>query len=514
MKYPNPSPISRRKAVGLLGFGILAAQFPFACTSGKEKLSDVEKQSLHYLTLAEVAELIKSGRISSEEVTEIILNRIAALDAKLNSYITVMSESALNTARMLDKELAAGKYRGSLHGVPIGIKDLLFTTNAPTSMGHSFLKNFMAPYNATLVDKLQNAGAVIVGKLNQTEGAMGGYSDAFKVPRNPWGEDLWTGVSSSGSGSATAAGLCFGSIGSDTGGSIRFPSVANGIVGLKPTYGLVSKYGAMTLSDSLDHLGPMTRSTLDAAIMLDAMAGYDENDPHSLQTETKMSAVASIKEGMKGMRIGIDHDYAKDGVDPKLSAAIENAVEKMKELGAVIVPFKMPGNQQEMQDAWFQIASKEALDANKETFPSQKSEYGNYFAGFLEIGSSVTPEQYQHALQLKENFKNEFRNSLSQVDAFVAPAGGMCKGVNDNLWRAKFGEDVIAKFNEDLDLQFGGPADLAGIPALTMPCGKAEDGFPPYGFQLMGGALTEATLLRIGYAYEQATEWHTQHPSL
>ncbi len=283
--------LSRRKAVGLLGLGILATQFPFACTSGTSKLSDLEKQSLHYLTLTEVAALIKSKQISSEELTQLMLDRIAAIDGKLNSYITIMSEDALVTARTLDKELAEGKYRGPLHGVPIGVKDLLFTTNAPTTGSHSFNSNFIATYNATVVDKLNNAGAVILGKLNLTEGALGNYNAISKIPKNPWGEDLWTGVSSSGSGVATAAGLCFGSIGSDTGGSIRFPSMANGIVGLKPTYGLVSKYGVMPLSISLDHIGPMTRSTLDAAVMLEAIAGYDANDPNSLQ-ENKIDSRA------------------------------------------------------------------------------------------------------------------------------------------------------------------------------------------------------------------------------
>jgi amidase len=505
--------LSRRKAVGLLGLGILATQFPLACTTGTSKLSDVEKQSLHYLTLMEVAELIKSKRISSEELTQIMLNRIAALDSRLNSYITVMSEAALAAARALDNELAEGKYRGALHGVPIGVKDLLYTTNAPTTGSHSFNSNFMATYNATVVDKLQHAGAVILGKLNMTEGAMGGYNTSSKIPKNPWGEDLWTGVSSSGSGVATAAGLCFASIGSDTGGSIRFPSVANGIVGLKPTYGLVSKYGVMPLSESLDHIGPMTRSTLDAAVMLEAIAGYDANDPNSLQ-ENKINISASIKDGIKRLRIGIDHDYVNTDVDPKLIASIDEAVKKLEELGATIMPFKMPDNRKERDDAWWIICCKEAYDANKNTYPSRKTEYGNCFAEFLEIGSKVAKDQYEQALKFREEFKGQFRTLLSEVDALVAPAGGMAKGVNDTMWQAKMSENVIGIFGDALDLHFGNPADMAGIPSLTLPCGKAEDGLPPPGFQLMGSPLTESTLCRIGYAYERATEWHKQHPDI
>jgi len=505
--------LSRRKAVGLLCLGVLATQFPLACTSKPSKLSDLEKQSLHYLTLTEVAELIKSKRISSEELTQIMLNRIAALDGKLNSYITVMNEAALAAARSLDKELAEGKYRGPLHGVPIGVKDLLYTTNAPTTASHSFNSNFIATHNATVVDKLLSAGAVILGKLNLTEGAMGGYNSSSKIPKNPWGADLWTGVSSSGSGVATAAGLCFASIGSDTGGSIRFPSVANGIVGLKPTYGLVSKYGVMPLSESLDHIGPMTRSILDAAVMLEAIAGYDANDPNSLQ-ENKINISASIKDGIKGLRIGIDHDYVNTDVDPKLVASIDAAVKKLEELGATIVPFKMPDNRKERDDAWWIICCKEAYEANKNTYPSRKAEYGNCFAEFLEMGFNVTKDQYKQALQFREEFKGEFRKLLSEVDALVAPAGGMAKGVNDTMWQAKMSENVIGIYGDALDLHFGNPADIAGIPSLTLPCGKAEGGLPPPGFQLMGSPLTESILCRIGYSYEQATEWHKQQPDI
>jgi amidase len=424
-----------------------------------------------------------------------------------------MGKEALVQARALDKELAAGKYRGPLHGVPIGIKDLLYTTNAPTTASHSFKANFMATYNATVVEKLYSAGAVILGKLNLTEGAMCNYNSTSKIPKNPWGEDLWTGVSSSGSGVATAAGLCFGSIGSDTGGSIRTPSMANGIVGLKPTYGMVSTYGVLPLSIRLDHIGPMTRSTLDAAIMLEAIAGYDVNDPNSI-TQTKLNLVSSIDKGIRGLRIGIDPDYVKTDVDPKLAAAIELATKKMEELGATIVEVKMPGDRNERGQMWWTIASKEAYEANKNTYPSRKAEYSLGFGDFLEFGMKVKDEEFKKAIEYQQNFKTEFRKLLAEVDAFVAPAGGMAKGVTEKMWRANDSEDVVFQFNAELDLNFGNPANLAGIPTLTMPCGKAEGGMPPPGFQIMSSALTEATLCRIGYAYEQATKWHLQHPNI
>jgi amidase len=505
--------LSRRKVISFLTMGLVATQLPFACKNRTLTLSDLEKQKIHFLTLSEVAALIKSRKISSEELTQLMLNRIEAIDGKLNSYITIMGKDALISARMLDKELAEGKYRGPLHGVPLGIKDLLYTTNAPTTASHSFSANFIATFNATVVDKLYDAGAVILGKLNLTEGAMCNYNNLSKIPKNPWGEDLWTGVSSSGSGVAIAAGLCFGSIGSDTGGSIRTPAMANGIVGLKPTYGLVSTYGVFPLSISLDHIGPMTRSTMDAAIMLEAISGYDVNDPNSLHQD-KLDLVPSIDKGIKGLRIGIDHDYVNKDVDPKLAASIELATKKMEELGATIVEFKMPTNMQERGDMWWVLASKEAYEANRNTYPSRRKEYSLGFGEFLEFGMNVTDIEYKNAIEFQQNFKTEFRKLLSQVDAFVSPAGGMAKGVTEKMWRANAAEDVVFKFDNELDLNFGNPANFAGIPALTMPCGKAEGGMPPPGFQLMGAALSEATLCRIGYAYEQATQWHLQHPEI
>jgi len=503
----------RRKAINLMGLGALSFCIPFSCTNQKSKLSPAELQSLSYRTLAEIADWIRTKKITSERITQIMLDRIRAVDKHLHSYITVMGTSALEDAKAMDKELAAGKYRGPLHGVPVGVKDLLYTTNAPTTGGHSFKANFIASYNATVVDRLHKAGAVILGKLNLTEGATGGYNATTPIPKNPWGEDLWTGLSSSGSGVATAAGLCFGSIGTDTGGSIRFPSFANGIVGLKPTYGLVSRYGVLTFSASLDHVGPMCRSVMDAALMLQAIAGNDPNDPTSLPGKAP-DLLGGIGKGMKGLKIGVDHGYINKGVDPALANAIETAVRKMEEMGATLVPFQLPATDKEHGDAWFTIATREAYEAHKATYPSKKAEYGKYLADFLEIGSHISDEEYNKALGFRNGFRDQFRTALSTVDAFAAPTCGMVKGVTEQLWRANMPQGLIAHFSEQLNMRFSDPADLAGIPSLTLPCGKAENGLPPPGFQLMGAPLTEATLCRIGYAYEEATGWSKQHPAI
>ena len=337
----NQSKLSRRKALALVGLGTIAIQFPMGCNGRQSRIDSLERELIHYKTISEISKMIKSREISSTELTQLMLNRIATVDKKLNSYLALFNEAALATAGKLDKELESGKYRGPLHGVPIAVKDLLYTTNAPTTGGHAFKTDFVPTYNATVVNKLHEAGAVILGKTNLTEGAMAGYHPHFKIPVNPWGP-YEPGESSSGSGVATAAGLCFGSIGTDTGGSIRLPALVNGIVGLKPTYGLVSRYGVLPLAESMAHIGPMTRSVEDASLILTAIAGHDPNDPTSLDIEVPDFS-KSLKTGIQGIRIGVDNDYISEGVKAALRRSIKNAVKVLDDLGAEIVPIKIPG---------------------------------------------------------------------------------------------------------------------------------------------------------------------------
>ena len=237
---------------------------------------------LYNKTITNLAELLSSKKLSPVELTTIMLERIGQHDGRLKSYATVTAEQAMESAEKAEQEIATGKYRGTLHGVPIGVKDLCFTKGIRTMGGAKVLKDHVPDYDSTVVKRLEAAGAVLLGKLNLTEGAMGGYHPEFDIPINPWNPERWTGSSSSGSGVATAAGLCTGSIGSDTGGSIRFPSAACGVVGLKPSYGRISRFGVLALAESMDHVGPMTRSVADAAIMLEVIAGFDPNDPTSL----------------------------------------------------------------------------------------------------------------------------------------------------------------------------------------------------------------------------------------
>ena len=272
---------------------------------------------LHFRNLIEVANMIKRGKATSLEVTVHMLDRIADIDRQLNSYIHVCREHALEQARTADIEITSGIYKGLLHGVPIAVKDLCFTTYAPTRAGTTIYTNFMAPYNATVVDRLECAGAVILGKLSMTEGAYTGHHPTIPIPVNPWNKNYWVGSSSSGSGVATAAGLCFGSLGSDTGGSIRYPCAAGNLTGIKPTNGRVSRYGIFPLAETLDHIGPMARSTADCAAILQVIAGWDAHDPTSIDTAVPEYS-ADVGKSIRDMRIGIDRSYSLDGTDPKL----------------------------------------------------------------------------------------------------------------------------------------------------------------------------------------------------
>src|SRR3954452_4328077 len=269
---------------------------------------------LHYLGLVEVGRKIQAKELSPVEATKAMLGRIEQLDGKLKSYAHVMADTALAGAAVAEKEIAAGKIKGPLHGVPIAIKDLCWAKGAPAAHGMTIHRDFRPSEDATVVARLKDAGAIILGKLQQTEGAYADHHPKIDPPKNPWNEDLWPGASSSGSGVATAAGLCYGSLGTDTGGSIRFPSAANGVTGLKPTWGRVSRYGAFELAATLEHIGPMARSAADTAAILGAIAGRDEKDPTSIPTDVP-DYLAGLSGNLSGLKVGVDRRWTSEGVD-------------------------------------------------------------------------------------------------------------------------------------------------------------------------------------------------------
>ncbi len=466
----------------------------------------MDANELAFATIEELAPQVAAGELSPVELTEAQLARIAAADGRLKSYATVMAESALAEARRAQEEIAAGDYRGPLHGIPIAVKDLCYTTGTRTMGGTKVLEDFVPEFDSTVVTRLREAGAVLLGKLNLTEGAMAGYNRARQVPVNPWAADRWTGVSSSGSGVATAAGLCYASLGSDTGGSIRSPSASCGIVGLKPTWGRVSRYGVLDLAQSLDHVGPMCRSTWDCAVVLEAMAGDDPNDPTTLP-EPAPAMLDGIDTGVASLRIGYDQRYASEDVIPPVAEAVAASVETLAALGAEIVEVELPDVRPYMAD-WPTLCSVEALFAHLEHYPSRADDYGAWFGAWLERGASVSAVEYAAACIRREELRGLLARAFEGIDMLACPAqGGLPHRVTEDMMY----DDTPGDF-DPVRLQYTAPWDMNRAPSLTLPNGWSEQGLP-IALQLVGPLGSEAALCRAGYAYEQATDF-MRHPEL
>ena len=460
---------------------------------------------LHYQTITEIASLIQSKQLSPVELTSAILERIEALDGNLKSYATLMADSALASARTAEQEIAAGRYRGGLHGVPIAVKDLCFTIGVATMGGARVLRDFVPDFDGTVVRKLNAAGAVILGKLNLTEGAMAGYNPEFQIPVNPWGADRWSGASSSGSGVATAAGLCYGSLGSDTGGSIRFPAAACGIVGIKPTWGRVSRYGVLALAESLDHIGPMTRSASDAGVMLQAIAGHDPHDPTSL-TAPVPNMLAGVAQGVRGVRIGVDERYIGDGVDSELAAAVLEGARLLESRGAVLVPVRMPDTDP-LSRAWGVLCSAEAAAAHRETFPYRGDEYGPWFRGWLELGLRQSATDYAIASYQRLACNGTLAELFGGIDVLVCPS--MTTPPERVTPEALYGPMDEEEWSWG---RFTIPFDFSGAPTISLPCGLNSEGLP-LSIQFIGRHLTEPLLVQVGHAYEAATQ-HQLRPDV
>ena len=462
---------------------------------------------LHYKTISELAPLIRDGELSSVELTESQLDRIDRLDGRLKAYATVTADTARAQARAADAEITAGNYRGPLHGIPVAVKDLCATDGVRTMGGSAVFADNVPDFDSTVVRRLNDAGAILLGKLNLTEGAMGGYNPKLDIPKNPWEESHWSGASSSGSGCAAAAGLAFGTLGSDTGGSIRFPAAVCGTVGLKPTWGRVSRYGVMALAESLDHVGPLTRSAVDAGFVLQAIAGLDPNDPTTLPHPVP-DMTATLDAGVRGMKIGFDETYASEDMEPDLADAIAESVRVMERLGAEIVPVKMPSRLREYLAAWEVLCSSEAAAAHAETFPSRSDEYGPWFREWLTRGASHTAADYATADVLRAACVGDLRLTMREIDLLACPSAAA----------AAFPvtpDDMYGPIRQELDpwefFRFTVPADYAGLPTISLPCGLNGNGLP-LSLQFVGHHLSEQLLVQAGHAFEQATDFHNLHP--
>lgn len=471
---------------------------------------------LHYDSLLEVADRIRRKEVSPVELAHSQLDRIDQLDPKLNAYQLVLRERAMARARQAEAEITAGNYRGPLHGVPIAVKDLLFVKGVATKGGCKALASFVPDYDATVVRRLESAGAIILGKLNLNEGAMAGYHRDFAVPRNPWDANRTPGLSSSGSGVATAAGIAYGTIGTDTGGSIRYPSSANGVVGLKPTYGRVSRRGVLGLAPSLDHVGPMSRRVADAAAMLSAMAGEDPDDPTSLSAAVPDFA-KELNKGVKGMRIGFDDKYATAAIPQYMADAIRRAVRELEKAGASVVEVKLPDMDENVLAPWFVLTGVEAAMEHARTFPSRAGDYGVFFRMLLENGSKTPAVEYAKAATTRAEFNGRLRRAFAKFDVLACPSTVGEAPAYDPA-QAYGGQDTAAGTVCGVPLSWLGgsgrfttPYNYSGYPTLSLPCGFSPDGLP-LSLQLVGRPLAEDLVCRAGFAYESATDWHRRHP--
>ena len=461
---------------------------------------------VHYSTITELAPLIASGKLSPVALTEAMLARIEALDPKLKAYATVTAELAMEQARRAEAEIADGKYRGPLHGIPVSVKDLCYTKGIRTMGGSAVFAEFVPEFDSTVVAKLAAAGSVLLGKVNMTEGAMGGYNPKLDIPDNPWREGHWAGASSSGSGSAVAAGLTFAALGSDTGGSIRHPAGVCGTVGMKPTWGRVSRYGVMDLAASLDHVGPLTRSARDAGIVMQAISGVDPNDATTLPHDVP-DMLAGAGQGVKGLRIGYDEKYTFEDMEPSFAQPVADGVKVLEKLGAKIIPVKMPERLREYLQGWPVICGAEAAAAHAETYPSRADEYGLFFREWLERGTNFTAVDYANAHELRLQCNGELRKTMRGVDLMACPTTAKATYPVTH-------EFLYGPISPDRDIwtaRFTVPHDYAGLPTIALPAGLNDDGLPA-SLQLVGHHLSEPLLVQAAAAFEDATEFHRLHP--
>lgn len=463
-------------------------------------------QDLHYLELLDVGQQIQSGALSPVEVTQAQLDRIARLDGQLGSYVIVMAEQALADAHQAQTEIAQGRVRGPLHGVPIAVKDLCWTQGVPTAAGMTLYKDFVPAEDGTAVRKLREAGAVILGKLQLTESAYADHHPTVMPPVNPWNAAHWSGASSSGSGVATAAGLCYGSLGTDTGGSIRFPSAANGLTGIKPTWGRVSRYGAFELAATLDHIGPMARSAADAAALLGAIAGADAKDP-TASLEPVPNYLAGMRRGLRGLRIGIDARWNSEGVDDPTAKALTSAMEVVKSLGGEFRGVSFPDPTQMIAD-WFPLCGIEAAVAHEKTYPSRKDQYGPGLAGIIELGLSQSGTDYQKIVLRRQEFSGRLRALFQGIDLLLIPTTGVASPTVAQMSTLGADADLISAV-----LRYTCPLDMSGSPTITLPAGFTEAG-TPIALQFVSRHFEEALLVRAGWAFQQNTDWHRRHPAL
>jgi aspartyl-tRNA(Asn)/glutamyl-tRNA(Gln) amidotransferase subunit A len=458
----------------------------------------ISEKPLHYLTIHEAQKLVHDRVLSPVELTRAVLERINAVDGKLHAYINLMADSALEEARKAEAEISQGKWRGPMHGIPVAVKDQLDVEGAPARIR----QHTKGVGDATAVRKLREAGAIMLGKL-----AMSSMPDEPPPPRNPWNTEHITGGSSTGSGAAVSAGLCLGSLGEDTAGSIRNPSAFCGIVGLKATYGRVSRHGLAPLSWSLDHCGPMARAVEDLSHMLQAIAGHDSKDP-TASTAPVADYASAIREDVKGMVIGVPRDYIAEcapRTHPIVLKLVENAIDELKQLGARIEDVKVPTlNLATIANAviyYNEFWAAHKTDAAWVLKKGAAQRRARIYLGLL-TGSA----DYIQAQRVRSRVRAEFAEVFQRVDCLALP----CQAGPAPTFKEQGSIDTLFKH---VVPEYHGPFNLTGLPTLSVPCGFSENKLP-IALQLVGKPFGEVTILRAGYTYQQHTEWHVQRPPI
>jgi aspartyl-tRNA(Asn)/glutamyl-tRNA(Gln) amidotransferase subunit A len=484
---------------------------------------------LFELTIKEAHELLKKREISSRELTVAVLDRIETLDSKIGAYITVAREQAIERAEAADSAIKEGNI-SYLTGIPVAVKDLICTKGIPTTCGSRILKNFIPPYDATVIARLKKEDAVIVGKLNMDEFAMGSSTEnsGIKITHNPWDLERIPGGSSGGSAAAVAAGMCLGALGSDTGGSIRQPASHCGVVGLKPTYGRVSRFGLVAFASSLDQIGPLTKDVTDCAILAGSIAGYDSFDSTSVPKDVP-EYTSYLSEGIKGLKVGIPKEYnASEGLDPEVYLAVKNAVRVLERLGASCIEVSLPHSKFAVP-VYYVIAPSEASsnlarydgvkygfrDKDKkglmDMYRSSRSKgFGpevkrRIIIGTYCLSSGYYDAYYKKASQVRTLIIEDFKKAFDICDIMVSPvAPTPAFKIGDKS------DDPLTMYLSDI---FTLSANLAGIPGISVPCGFSKEGLP-VGLQIMGRHFSEEMLFKAAYNFEQATEFHKRKPEI
>ncbi len=468
--------------------------------------------NLNQLTITEALKGLQEKKLSAVELTKACLEQIKKHNSDINAFITVDEAGALESAEKADKERAA-ESNAPLLGIPIALKDIFMTTGLKTTAASKVLDNYIPQYDATVTKKLKDAGAVILGKTNLDAWAHGssGENSDFGPTKNPWNREYVPGGSSSGSAASLAAGMCLASTGTDTGGSIRLPASFNNLVGLKPTYGRVSRYGIISMASSLDSIGHFTKTVEDSALLLNITAGQDSLDATTPDKETP--DYSKLDADLKGIRIGVPKEYFTGGLDKEIKDKAEEAIKKIKELGAEIIEISLPNT--EYAIAVYYIIQPAEVSSNLARhdgirFGNDRSSFGEeakrrIMLGTFTLSAGYYDAYYKKAMQVRTLIKQDFDSVFEKVDAIISPVSPTAP------W--KLGEKANDPMKMYLSDIFTVTANLAGIPALSVPAGFTNDGLP-VGIQILGPQFSESTLFQIGNAYEQATGFYKETPKL